>query len=74
MSLKRRLSKLEKAWYTLEADYYGAHWSELYEQDSASEAWARMSLEQMICRMIESHQTKREPFCRFTQNVVEVTA
>ena len=34
MSLETRLSKLEKQWYSLEAEYYGAHWQELYEADS----------------------------------------
>lgn len=38
MSLKTRLLKVEKAWYTIEADHYGAHWTELYDQDSAAEA------------------------------------
>ena len=28
---------MEKAWYTLEGEHYGAHWSELYEKDSLAE-------------------------------------
>lgn len=38
MTLKTRLRKLEKAWYTLEADHYGAHWSELYDEDSVADS------------------------------------
>ncbi|MFY9611634.1 MAG: hypothetical protein WAU45_23850 [Blastocatellia bacterium] len=38
MTLKTRLLKVEKAWYSLEADHYGAHWSELYDQDSAADS------------------------------------
>lgn len=38
MSLKTRLTKVEKAWYTLEAEHYGAHWSDLYEKDSVADA------------------------------------
>ena len=33
MSLNTRLSKLEKTWYSLQAEYYSKSWQELYEQD-----------------------------------------
>lgn len=38
MNFKKRLLTVEKAWYSLEADHYGAHWSELYDADTAAEA------------------------------------
>ena len=38
MSLRKRLLKVEETWYKLEADHYGAHWSELYDQDTTAEA------------------------------------
>jgi hypothetical protein len=33
MSLKARITRLEKAWYGLEAEHYSRHWSEFYEND-----------------------------------------
>lgn len=38
MKLRKRLLKVEDTWYKLEADHYGAHWSELYDRDTAAEA------------------------------------
>ena len=33
MSLKTRLLKVEKAWYSLEAEHYSKSWQELYDHD-----------------------------------------
>ena len=47
MNLKARLTKLEKAWYRLEAEHYSKSWQELYDYDK-DVLNGREELDQMI--------------------------